>query len=409
MSAAPASGRRLSDRSWPVVLGSTLALTVGNGPIIQFTFGVFLKPLTVAFKVERGMGSLALTIGLLATALTLPVAGKLADHLGPKRLGLIAVILFAVELAAAGLFSTSIWTFMAMFAAAGIAAAGQTPLVYLKAIAARTDRRRGFALAVALTGVGIGSIATPLIAQRLIDAFGWRWAYAGLAVLLLVVAAPALLLFIPDKGAEGIAAVSPPVEPPGLTPAQALRARRFWLLVVCLFLGAAAANGTIAHVAPLLTDRGVPVSQAASVLSVVGAAAIVGRLLGGYLIDRIWAPLIAAVFSAGMIGGIGILLFANTAGSAVCSTILLGLGLGLEADLVGFLVSRYFGARAFGTLFGYAFASFMLGSSLGPLAMGAVFDATKSYASCQIAFMACAALAAIGLLAMGRYAYPVRA
>ena len=408
MSAAPGPGRKLSDRPWLVVLGSTLALTVGNGPIMQFTFGVFLKPLTSAFHVERGMGSLALTIGLLATALTLPIAGKLADHLGPKRLGLIAVILFAVELAAAGLFSTSIWTFMAMFAAAGMAAAGQTPLVYLKAISARTDRARGFALAVALTGVGIGSIATPLIAQRLIDDFGWRGAYAGLAALLLLVATPSLLLFIPDKQADGAEPEtgSPPVEQPGLRPGEALREKRFWLLVGCLFFGAAAANGTIAHVAPLLTDRGVSASQAASVLSVVGAAAIVGRLLGGYLIDRVWAPLIATVFSAGMIGGIGILLFARTLGEATCATALLGLGLGLEADLVGFLVSRYLGTRSFGTLFGYAFASFMLGSSLGPVAMGAVFDATNSYALCQIAFMACAALAAVGLLAMGRYAYP---
>ena len=407
MSAAGGPGRTLSDRPWLIVTGSTLALTVGNGPIMQFTFGVFLKPLTAAFKVDRGTGSLALTIGLLATALTLPIAGKLADQLGPRRLGLIAVVLFAVGLAAAGLFATSIWTFMAIFALAGVAAAGQTPLVYLKAISARIDRGRGLALAIALTGVGLGSIATPLIAQRLIDAYGWRGAYAGLAAVLLVVAAPSLLLFIPGKLGGGAAPASAaPVDPPGLTPREALRERRFWLLVVCLFFGAAAANGTIAHVAPLLTDRGVSPGQAASVLSVVGGAAIVGRLLGGYLIDRLWAPMIACVFSAGMIGGIGILLFASTAGEAVWATVLLGLGLGLEADLVAFLVSRYLGVRVFGTLFGYAFASFMLGSSLGPIVMGAVFAATGSYAPCQIAFMACSALAAAGLLAMGRYAYP---
>ena len=410
MRAAIGSGRKLSDRPWLIVTGSTLALTVGNGPIMQFTFGVFLKPLTAAFKVERGIGSLALTIGLLATALTLPLVGRLADRLGPKRLGLIAVILFALGLAAAGLVSGSIWTFMAIFALAGVAAAGQTPLVYLMAISARIDRDRGLALAIALTGVGIGSIATPVIAQHLIDEFGWRSAYAGLAAILLIIAAPSLLIFIPDKLADGTAptAGSPPAEALGLTPGEALRERRFWLLVVCLFFGAAAANGTIAHVAPLLSDRGVPATQAAAVLSVVGASAITGRLLGGYLIDRLWAPMIASVFSAGMIGGIGILLFARTAGEAACATILLGLGLGLEADLVGFLVSRYLGTRAFGTLFGYAFASFMLGSSLGPILMGAVFDATKSYAPCLIAFMACAALAGVGLLAMGRYVYPVR-
>src|SRR5436190_7190804 len=142
--------RKLSDRPWLVVLGSTLALTVGNGPIMQFTFGAFLKPLTGAFHIERGLGSLALTIGLLATALTLPIAGKLADILGPKRLGLFAVALFAAGVAAAGLLASSIWMFMLLFALAGVAAAGQTPLVYLKAVAAKIDSRRGLALSIAL-------------------------------------------------------------------------------------------------------------------------------------------------------------------------------------------------------------------------------------------------------------------
>ncbi|HEV7691723.1 MAG TPA: MFS transporter [Hyphomonadaceae bacterium] len=402
--------RKLSDQPWLIVLGSTLALTVGNGPIMQFTFGVFLKPLTAAFGIERGLGSLALTIGLLATAFTLPLVGKLADVLGPKLIGLVAVLLFALGVAAAGWLSPSIWIFMVLFALAGVAAAGQTPLVYLKAISARIDRRRGLALSIALTGVGIGSIITPIIAQHLINDYGWRGAYLGLAALLVVVAVPSLLLFIPGKADKASAQASdtPAVDPPGLTPGEALRTWRFWLLVVCMFLGAAAANGTIAHVVPLLTDRGVSPDDAAAAMSVVAASAIVGRLAGGFLIDRFWAPIISTVFFAGMIGAIGILIFAQSAEQATIATVLLGLGLGVEADLVGFMVSRYLGTRAFGTLFGYAFASFMLGSSLGPTAMGAVFDATGSYALCQIAFMIGAALAAAGFLALGRYPYPAQ-
>ncbi len=409
MTEAAGPGHKLSDRPWLVVLGSTLALVVGNGPIMLFTFGIFLKPLMAAFHVNRGDASLALTIGLLATALTMPIAGKLADMLGPKLLGLIAVVLFALGVATAGLVSSSITIFMVFFALAGVAATGQTPLVYLKAISARIDRRRGLAMSIAITGVGIGSIILPIVAQRMISQVGWREAYAGLAIILVVVAVPCLLLFIPGRVEKVVdqAPLSPVVELPGLTPGEALRTGRFWLLVVCMFLGAMAANGTIAHVSPLLTDRGVSPAQAASAVGVVGGAAIVGRLLGGYLIDRFWAPLISTVFCAGMIGGIAVLMVAHSAGQATVATVLLGLGLGVEADLVGFMVSRYLGMRAFGTLFGFAFAAFMLGSSLGPIVMGKVFDATGSYAPCQVAFMGCAALAAVGLLTMGRYAYPV--
>ncbi len=400
--------QKLSDRPWLVVAGSTLALTVGNGPIMQFTFGTFLKPLTEAFGVERGLGSLALTIGLLATAFTLPFAGKLADTFGPKKLGLIAVVLFALGVASAGLFSSSIAVFMVLFALAGVAAAGHTPLVYLKAISARIDERRGLAFAIALNGVGLGSIVMPILAQQLINRFDWRGAYAGMAVLMVVIAIPALLLFIPGK--KDLAPVSPsesaPVEAPGMTAAEALRTGRFWLLVVCLFLGAMAANGSIAHVVPMLTDRGVTPESAATAMGVVGGAAIIGRFLGGWLIDRFWAPIISTVFIGGMIGAIAIMLFAQTAQQATFATVLLGLGLGVEADLVGFLVSRYLGTKSFGTLFGYAFAAFMLGSSLGPIIMGQVFDANGSYAACQFAFMIGAAFSAVGLLSLGRYAYP---
>lgn len=407
MTAAAAAGSTPLDRPWLVVAGSTLALTVGNGPIMQFTFGVFLKPLTAAFAVSRGLGSLALTIGLLATALSLPFVGRLADRFGCRRVGLLAVLLFALGVAAAGALSGSVWMFMALFALAGVAAAGQTPLVYVKAISSRFDRGRGLALAIALTGVGVGSIAMPILAQRLIDAVGWRGAYLGLALVLLVVASAALWLFIPDTPGERLAPVAASQQP-GLSSARALRAPRFWMLAVCMFLAAGAANGAIAHVAPLLTDRGVSPADAASALGSVGAAAIVGRLLGGYLLDRFWAPLVASVFFAGMIGGMAILMTAQTAGTALIATVLLGLGLGVEADLVGFLVSRYLGTRAFGALFGYVFAGFILGSSLGPVVMGAVFDLTGSYAPCLLVLIGCAAASAAGLLALGRYAYPAR-
>ena len=408
MKATARPGVRLSDRPWVVVGGSALALTVGNGPIMQFTFGVFLKPLIATFHVQRGLGSLALTIGLLATALTLPLVGWFADRFGPRRVGLVAVPLFAAGIAAAGLYSHSVAAFMVLFALAGIAAAGQTPLIYLKAIAIRVDRARGLALAIALCGVGLGSILMPLLAQHLIEGYGWRIAYVVIALLLLTVALPVLLFMIPgpdvvdrpdrptaDK-AEGI----------GLSAPEAIRTPRFWRLCICMFLAASAANGSIAHVLPLLTDRQVPPSEAAYAVAVVGATAMVGRLLGGYLLDRFWAPAVAAVFFVGMFCGIGILIVAQSASVAMMATILLGLGLGVEADLVGFLVSRYFGTKAFGTLFGYVFASFMLGSSLGPIFMGAMFDMNGSYVTALFALMACAAVAGGGLLTMGRYGYP---
>jgi MFS family permease len=395
----------IAQNPWRVVFGSTLALVVGNGPVMQFTFGVFLKPLTSTFHVDRGFGSLAITIGVLATAISLPVAGRLVDRHGPRRSALVAVLLFAAGVAMAGLLSKSIWSFMLLFSLAGVAAAGQSPLPYVKAIAARFDRGRGLAFATALSGVGVGSIVLPMVAQGLVDRFGWRGGYAGLGALTVLIAVPSILISIPtlppsrgkDPPADGLS---------GLTPKEAVRTTRFWLLVVGLFLGAVSVNGTIAHVVPLLTDRGVPAKEAVVALAGVGAASIVGRLAAGYLMDRYWAPLVSMVFFAGMIGGITILTFAKSPGTASVATILLGLGLGVEADLVGFLLSRYFGTRAFGALFGYIFGSFILASSLGPVVLGFIFDATGSYNAGLITFGAFSALAACLFLGLGKYPYP---
>jgi MFS family permease len=372
---------------------------------MQFTFGVFLKPIAQEFGVERGVASFALMIGLVATALSLPIAGRLADRFGPRTFTRTAVLLFGTSVAAVGLLAHNIWTFMLLFALAGVLASGQTPLPYIRVVTACFDRRRGLALALTLTGVGIGSIVVPIIAQHLVTAFGWRGGYVGLAALLLLVAVPAVSLFIPR-------ALSFPLQQSGnaasvgLTVSEAVRSRTFWLMLTGLFLAGMAANGTIAHVVPLLTDRGVPAGPAVAALASVGAASIAGRLVGGFLLDRFWAPLVSLIFFTGMAAGIGLLAFAPSIGSASVAAVLIGLGLGVEADLIGFLLSRYIGLKSFGALFGFVFGAFMLANSFGPILMGALFDVTGSYAFCLSIFIGATFVAVGAFLMLGRYAYP---
>ena len=102
----------------------------------------------------------------------------------------------------------------------------------------------------------------------------------------------------------------------------------------------------------------------------VGLSTMAGRLLSGYLVDKIFAPFVAASFF--LLPCLGIYLLDSTI-SPVAGIISLGLASGTEIDMIGFLMSRYFGMKRFGQLYGYLFASFVVGSAIGPSMMGLAF------------------------------------
>ena len=161
---------------WWIVLGSVLGLTVGNGPVMQFSFGVFVKPLTAQFASDRATISAALSVGLLLTGLCTPIVGRLVDRFGVRAITLPAIALFAIATAALGFIPDSATAFLVVYAIMGIFAAGQTPLPYARAVAGAFDNRRGLALGVTMAGVGLGTVLLPMFAQTMIGLVGWRGA-----------------------------------------------------------------------------------------------------------------------------------------------------------------------------------------------------------------------------------------
>lgn len=391
---------------WWAVFAAVMGLIVGNGPVMQFSFGVFIKPLAADFATSRATISSAVLIGLCLTGVCTPIAGRLIDRFGIRRVTLPAIVLFSLSIAALSLSPATPYAFIALYGLAGIIAAGQTPLPYAKAIAAGFEHDRGLALGVSMAGVGIGTALVPQIAQALISAVGWREAYFGLGLFTFLCAFPAVYFFLPDPTAP------PPgarIEVKGLSGREALGTSQFWYLAIIFFAVALAAAGSIAHIVPILTDRGVPPQRAAGAISVAGLALIFGRLLAGYLLDKIFAPYVAFVLFVVPLVGIGLLLFTNVPALAFAATICIGLGLGAEVDLIAFLISRYLGMRSFGEIYGYLFAVFMLGSGLGPFLMGLSFSKTGSYETAFIGFAFGLCVACVLVLFLGSYCYPAHA
>jgi predicted MFS family arabinose efflux permease len=261
-----------------------------------------------------------------------------------------------------------------------------------------------------MSGIGLGAALVPQYTQFLISQFGWRVAYFGLGLLTLVVAFPAVFLFIREpikaKTIAGSARAQSPASEdrlPDLEVREALGGHRFWLIACALLLVSTVTQGLVVHTVPLLTDNGYSPEAAATLMIAVGLSTMAGRLLTGYLVDKIFAPFVAASFF--LLPCLGIYLLDSTI-SPVVGIISLGLASGTEIDMIGFLTSRYFGMKRFGQLYGYLFASFVVGSAIGPFMMGLAFERLHSYEPALWTFGAFMLLASAAILCLGPYRYP---
>jgi MFS family permease len=395
---------------WWIVFGATLSMLVAQGPVILYTLGLFIKPLNQEFGWDRASISAAGGIAAIASAITIPFVGSMMDCWGVRTVLLPIVVLCASSVALIALTPQSVLALMLLFAITGVLGSGQGPLGYAKCVSAWFDDRRGLALGITMSGIGLGAALVPQYTQFLIGSFGWRVAYLGLGLLTLIVAFPAVFLFIREpakaKAAAGGVRVQSPASLdrlPDLEVREALGGRRFWLIACALLLVSTVTQGLVVHTVPLLTDKGYSAETAASLMIAVGLSTMAGRLLSGYLVDRIFAPFVAAFFF--LVPCLGIYLLGSTI-SPVAGIISLGIASGTEIDMIGFLTSRYFGMKRFGQLYGYLFASFVVGSAIGPYMMGLAFERLHSYEPALWTFGAFMLLATAAILSLGPYRYP---
>jgi MFS family permease len=379
---------------WLVVLAAYCGAMVGFGSLLVFTFSIFLKPLSGAFGWSRESVSAAFGFAALTVAVCSPPLGHLLDRYGPRRVILPCMAVFGATFASLGFLSPRLVHLYAVFVLLGMVGNGTTQMGYSRAVSTWFDKRRGLALALVMAGVGTGAMVFPPIAQALIAGYGWRAAYIVLGSLVLVLGLPLTALFVrerPRDSAERRTVLD------GVTVAEGLRSRPFWVLIATLFLSSVSMNGAITHLSPLLTDRGVPAANAALAASMLGLASFFGRLLTGFLLDRFFGPRVGFCLCALAAAGILLLARAGSSLPGVAAAMLIGLGVGAEADLTPYLLTRYFGLRAFSTLYGFTWTAYAIAGAIGPVWMGKAFDATGSYAS-LLTLLSGSTLGAAGLL-----------
>jgi MFS family permease len=399
---------RVFRNRWWVVVGSVIGLTVSAGPVNNFTFGIFVRAVTEDLHIGRATFASAMLATNWIGAASGPVIGWLLDRYGARPVLLVGVVLFAAATALQSYITSSLLVLYLLFALKNLMSAGQSPVPYAFAVSKWFDRRRGLALGVALAGVGLGTSVVPLAAAYLTAHYGWRMAYVGLGVLVLLLGGLPALFLIREPNEQERTAVLPAASAtlPGYDFIAVLKGGRFWALAFAFLLGVVALNGIITQIVPILMDRGMPLQAAARDLAVSGIAALFGRIASGWCVDRFHGPYVASVFFS--LPMLGILIFAGGAGEPwpLVGALLCGLALGAEIDLMGFFVSRYFGLKAYGKIYGTMFGIFAGATGVGPFISGYSYDRWHSYLPAYGLYVVVLAIACVIFLPLGEYPFP---
>ncbi len=391
---------------WLMVVAAMCGAFVSFGSLMVFTFGIFLTALTKQFGWSRGDVSMAFTVTALTVAVCSPLLGRLLDRHGARKIILPCMAVFGVAFGSLSLLTNHLWHLYAMFIVLGIVGNGTTQLGYSRVITAWFDKRRGFALALVMAGVGTGAIVFPSLAEWLITNLGWRTAYALLGGLILLFGIPLTAAFVKDPARPPTSSESPGRErtpKAGSSVAEGVRTYAFLGIVMAIVLISLSTNGVIGHLAPLITDRGFSGRQAALAASLLGAATLASRLGTGYLLDLFFAPRVAAAMFFLSALGIWMVTTSHQLWLSYAGAVLIGVGLGAEADVVPYLLSRYFGLRAFSELYGYTWSAYAIAAAMGPLVMGKMFDRTHSYQTTLFVFVAFMAAAGAVFCFMPKY------
>lgn len=398
--------------AWRVVVASALGIGLGLSPIPIYTLGVFAAPLAQEFGWAIGDVFLALTVLTICALILSPLVGLVIDRVGVRKVALGSVFGFGIGLMLHALNPGSFGLYLATWVVVAVLGVGTLPITWTRVINNWFSDCRGLALGCSLVATGFFGIFAKLYVAYLIDAFGWRMAFVGLGMVPIVVALPvAIFLFrdisdprVPEDKKPAFAKDALASGATGLTRAQTFSDWRFWLMCACFVAISFGVGGIIPNLENLFGSKGFDRNDAITLASFVGWSVIVGRIAGGFLIDRFWAPAVA--FCMLILPAISCYFLAQgnlTFAAATIAVLLVGLAAGAEQDLMAFLVARYFGLKSYGVVYGVMYSSFALGAGFAPAIMGKVFDATGSY-DAILGYVGFAFVAgAIPLLLLGKY------
>lgn len=368
----------------------------------SYAFGAFAGSVEKAFGWTRAETMFGVTIAMFLGIFLNMLVGLIIDRFGSRRVAIAGLFVLPGTFALLGTANGTAanWWLLWTMIAVGVVLVQAT--VWMGPIAARFDKARGMALAVALSGVAVAAMIQPKLATWLIAELGWRHAFMAVGAIWTAITLPLVLLHFRDPPERTQSAAEGPALR-GLSFGEGIKTRAFLGLVISFATFSFYSMTISTNLMLMLGEKGIAPSEAASLFVVLGLAGVFARLLVGWLLDRFPAHLIGFCSQLLPVLAAALLMIDNP-GNAVLLVVvsLFGFATGAEIDVVLYQATRHFGLKAFGTLFSGIITFGALFAAIGPYVAGWVFDSTGSYNGLLILVMIMMTIGALGMASSGQ-------
>ena len=342
----------------------------------------------------------AYTLTMIVMGLTGILTGKMIDRFGPSVVSMSCGLLLGLGYTLCALVQVKWHLYLFYGLIAGMGLSVSAPLLSL--VARWFVKKRALMTSIIIAGPGLGNMIMPLVFSMFIGAYGWRFSYlllGGIALLCILFGAFFLRRDPSEMGLEPYGAVqtgkeSGGLQSKGLALKKAFGTRQYWLLSCIYFCDFFLMNVVMVHVVIHAQDQGIPLTVAASILSVASGVCIFSRIIVGGIADRHgYQRTFLVCLCLSMVGFI-LLLFADGLWMLYVFAAIFGFSLWSSGGLMGPIIADLFGLQAHGSIYGSVFLSGAIGGAFGPVLVGYLYDRTGDY---RIAFLLCIIMTALSI------------
>ncbi len=358
----------------------------------RYSFGIFFKSIEGEFDLSRAATSGVFSVYMVLSPVFAVLGGWALDRYGPRRITFLMGLFTGLGLLLTSQVSSP-WQLFITYSLLLAIGTGAAYIVMMSTIVRWFDKKRGFALGIAGSGAGLGTVVMAPFVTYLIVTSDWRTAYivmgliAGLVVIfssMLLRKDPSKIGVLPDgvksdADRTGSADEQDGTQPVSLSLLQALRTRNFWFLWITWLMWSLCLHLVLTHIVPHVTDIGISAIDAAIVFSLISMVSIPGRLIMGEVSDRVGRRASSIICALLQAGAMVWLIWSQDLWMFYVFALVYGFGYGgLDPSTLA-LVGEMFGLRNIGVTMGALAVGWGIGAAIGPVVGGLIFDASQSY------------------------------